>query len=616
MTLATAALLAATFAFKPGEWTVSDGGRAIRNTRAEGVHTFNIGETPAFDSGCVLSFEARLKSAPAIRKDGHFGFDFVNARGEKGKLFTRGEGTILILASPGGKPIVSGSRKGSGKVGSNEWTRIRVKSSPRILAATIGGELCTCLPHPMTPLRKLSFYVCNRLVEIRDVSLEPLRETPSAGGVMFWAKFVPGTDMVKLVDGTGATRARFYCHGDTRIQADVMLDGVPKPVIFKRRLFEETVRACDDFHCAFTWQADGSARFFINGLPFTVGLLGHEEYDKDISGNLLGGTTAEAVASKPTWRGWTQRVSSLESCPRPLSNREVMAAYRKRMPVDIQFLDSVVAADAPTNAVVTIAPGGTFVSPSPTAEETAPLNATVDVSLAVERIVEAKRADGGIDRRFEPVPDAGRIHTGVRIDSPTPLPTGRAVFSRGRYRLLATVAAPGGEPVSRTLFFSALPDIAPTAVAPSKAEWKKSTLVWARSFRAPEDMEYGDGAAAAVKSAAGAYLELGPNGSLGGDRKACVVAFPPDAIGHPCLLEIDWPDDKARLMGFYMYLDSPKQSQHRDRLQGGVAAGGVLPTSGKMQRTAYLFFPSSTNHLFEVRTLAANRPAAIASLKA
>lgn len=607
----SAALVASSFTFAPGTWTVSDDGREIRTVGGKGIVSFVPKTDGAYEQGVEIAFEAKLNLLPGPPADGHVGIDFTNARGETGKLFTRGTGTCLLMHSPGGKSLVDGPWTGSARIGSNEWTRVVVRSSGDHLVATVGGETCTYARHPIVPLEKLSFYAYNRQLAIRDLAVRPLERTDAEGGVMFWGRFAPGTDMVRFVGPDGKPRGRIYWHWDTRLQADVAVSGTPKPVVFKRRLFDEARRVNEDVHCAFTWKKDGTARFFINGIPFSVGLLGQESYDLTVSGHLLSDARAEACAESRGWQNYLQTVTDLKAVSgRAYTNRAVMDAYRRRMPIDLVFSDSVVKADVPARATVTAAPGGTYVKPTPV--EGYPLRpATVDVELKVERIV---RRDGKI-AKYVPVPEATRRHVAAKVDRRLGLDTGEMTLPRGEYRLLATVTAPGEKPYLRTLFFSALPDVSRPDVAPSSEPWKKAALLWERSFADGNGFTCGDGPSKAVTTSAGAYLELGERGGLAGDRKACVVDFPASALGHPCLFEIEWPDDRARLMGFYAFLDSPQQAQHRDRLQGGVAAGGVLPNSGKMQRTEYLFFPSSTNHLFEIRTLANGRPAAIASLK-
>ena len=84
----------------------------------------------------------------------------------------------------------------------------------------------------------------------------------------------------------------------------------------------------------------------------------------------------------------------------------------------------------------------------------------------------------------------------------------------------------------------------------------------------------------------GRYLEAG---SDKGDRFCFEIPFPPEQLGKPVLLDITWPDDKPRSMGFYMYGNGIWAN--RDRLQSGVQAGREYPESGELQTTRHLFYP-------------------------
>ena len=624
--------------FKAAEWALCEAGHGLRSLRTEGMRVFTLRLPSQYENGLVISFEARMLKDPSIARDGHVGIDFKNARGETGKLFTRGKGTVLLVKSPGGKEIVSGPLSGSGALDAEAWTRVTVRSGPGHTIATVGGKRCTVSQSSLTPLKSLAFYAYNRHLEIRNLTLSAVARacdgtrpangftlagtvkpglhpatnavSAAAGGIMFWARFDPGTELVKLLGADGSVKARLYCHLDTRIHADILTLDTPEP--FRRRLFEETTRANDDFHFAFTWREDGTVRFFIDGLPFSVGRIGHEDYKGTMAGNALDGVVAMEVGGGV--RGHVQQISDLTILPRMLSNSEVMDAYRTRMPIDLVFEDGVAPADEETRVSLVAAPGGTYTRPTPC--EGYPLRtATVDVTLAPERIDETRSAGDHIVRTYTPVPGGTTTNLAVAVTAPRTVATQPLTLPRGKYRMRATVRAKGQPPYSRTMIFSALPPVAPPPVAPSNESWRKTELLWSRTFARPSDLGYGEGAATATRSDAGNYLELGAKGGLNGERRACIVDFPACAKGHPCLLEITWPDDKTRLMGFYMYLESPQRAQHRDRLQGGLACGGVIPLTGKMQTTEYLFFPSSTNHLFEIRTLADGQPAAIASLK-
>ena len=140
-------------------------------------------------------------------------------------------------------------------------------------------------------------------------------------------------------------------------------------------------------------------------------------------------------------------------------------------------------------------------------------------------------------------------------------------------------------------------------------ELKVGEPVFEKQFRTPADSAATRGS---VRAADG-YLEAG---SKKEDHISCVLPIPPEyRDGKPLLLEVEWPDDKERMFSLYLYPEGGSKSEIRDRLGGGVAAGGIYPNSGKMQRLRYLIYGSSPTMLLELRTQADNAPAAIASLR-
>ena len=595
---------------------------------------------PAATGGRMrLTFEAREREDGNAGKSGFWTFFCRNVRRELFQFYCPGAGFHYLVSKPSGAALVGDTTgktatpvvripRGESDEGFG-WSKIVFESDSHGLQATVDGVANLNLGYSLTPFSELRFSTYNRTVEIRNVKLETLpdsvvdrKDAPTlevkgvvtagthdisnavsaaVGGVMFWAKFVPGTDCVRLLGADGAVLARFYCCGDYRIQADVKVAGSDDRLVYKRRLFDETTRGPDDFHYAFTWDESGLVRFFLNGVPFSVG-SGGDDYDFPIFGNALDGVVRVEIPSSTQRReGARQALRDLAVYRRPLANREVMSAYRSRMPVDLAFHDSVLKAGADDNLTLTVAPGGTYTKPEPTDGD--PVTTTnVSVAVRVEKCGSPATAL------------AERTFGGVDVREPVDLVLGGLNLSRGNYRALVTVTAPDAEPYVRTKLFKALPDAVLPTAQPSKAGWIRSSLLWSREFHVASDMPYANCTPRPVSTACGDYLECGTKGGLAGDRMGVLVDFPPEALGHPCLLEIRWPDDAARLMGFCMFLES-RTSQHRDRLMAGVCAGDVLRTTGEMQKSSYLFYPSAAQHLFEVRTQADGRPAAIESLR-
>ncbi len=108
------------------------------------------------------------------------------------------------------------------------------------------------------------------------------------------------------------------------------------------------------------------------------------------------------------------------------------------------------------------------------------------------------------------------------------------------------------------------------------------------------------------------YVEAGSHNM---DRIALPISIPAACRnGRPMMLEISWPDDKPRSMGLYLY---PKSdwANDRDRLEGGILAGGIYPNTGHMQTARYVIYPWMESYLLEVRTMAAGLPAAISAVR-
>jgi len=108
------------------------------------------------------------------------------------------------------------------------------------------------------------------------------------------------------------------------------------------------------------------------------------------------------------------------------------------------------------------------------------------------------------------------------------------------------------------------------------------------------------------------YLEAGAKKDA---RIFCEVDIPEQyASGQRLAVEIEWPDDKPRAMGLYLYPPKDSGSQIRDRLGGGIAAGREFSNSGEMRKCRYFFHAGHKKYLFEVRTMIGGAPGAIASL--
>lgn len=173
----------------------------------------------------------------------------------------------------------------------------------------------------------------------------------------------------------------------------------------------------------------------------------------------------------------------------------------------------------------------------------------------------------------------------------------------GEYRLEAKL----GTGLTRAFRITLADDETPVNAAPG--ELKTGKPVFEKTFRTVADSAATRGSA----KAADGYLEAG---SKKDDHISCILPIPPEyRNGKPLLLEIEWPDDKERMFSIYLYPEAGSKSEIRDRLGGGVAAGGIYPNSNRMQRLRYLIYGSTPTMLLELRTQADNTPAAISALR-
>ena len=176
---------------------------------------------------------------------------------------------------------------------------------------------------------------------------------------------------------------------------------------------------------------------FVN--EYTTGFDSSTPRPLPMDGNRL------ADARWIVFSGTTNGVERLELYRRPVSNRDVLAHYRERMPVDLVIGNSVVPAGAPTPVAVLVAPGGTYMKPNPV-EPAEPAPATVDLELRIERIVREYRDKNQPWRvtrsSFEPCGEATR-RTALVVDRPMEVATEPATLEPGDYRIVCTLARRG-----------------------------------------------------------------------------------------------------------------------------------------------------------------------------
>ncbi|MGI5869378.1 MAG: malectin domain-containing carbohydrate-binding protein [Kiritimatiellia bacterium] len=629
---------------KPGGgWKPTEGGAGVRAVQMAGG--FKVGGLPDLHREVRVSFEVREFAANAKGKDRHWGFTFRDADGNRAFFHTRGVGWTFDLTTPMDARL---ARKGGGEAAIDRdadnpnWSTVTLDITHQNFSLRMDDEICVMEGYALMPLSDFSFYTYNVDFEMRNFKIEALPprtfdlvQEPTfvhaglpqgiydvtnpvcsdVGGIMFWAQS-GATPVCRFLDRDGAVKATFSAGGETATANIAMTGG--KSLNFIRKFGNGVNRGPEWHHIAFTWRPDGRARFFVNGIPYPTGFTAGERIDYLLLGNALDNITQIEFPNRSRDRQSNWGVRDVRVFHRPIENHEVRDMFRAKMPIDMVFENSVYPIGVPTPVTCIAAPGGCYTRPNPV--EGPDIHATVDLTTAIERIVlthgDPERPRRVTERAFLPVANGVTTHSSVRVDKPLDIVSLPVTLEPGDYRLLVTVkphkASTGDAEDAaylKTLFFSAAPEVDLTHVAATKAAWTTQAPFYRKRFRKPDDMELKDAALAAVAWDGGDYLE---GGLAGGTRMSTVVPFPRETLGHPCLIEIAWPDDKPRSFGLYMHRE--KLGSNRDRLQAGIQAGQEYPSTKKMQRSRFLFFPASTNYLFEMRTLVSGWPGAIAEL--
>ena len=449
----------------------------------------------------------------------------------------------------------------------------------------------TRIPPPPRPryVKKPTFTLERAEVPPRGEQLIPVRDVlnASAGGVLFWS-LAPCNTHVQLLDAQKRMVGEFAAgFGGCQVKANVVVGTATNA--YERAIDRSGNRADSAWHYAFTWNEQGQARLFMNGLPYNTGFDSGTPRPLPMDGNRLADTRWIRIF------GGTNCVEKLTLLSRPVPNRDVLAHYRERMPVDLVFDNSVVSAAVPTRVTVVVAPGGAYMKPNPV-EPAELVKDTVDLELRVERIVIKKEDRNNPGRTtyrgFEPYGGVTR-KPGLVVDRALEVPTDPVTLPPGDYRLICTLTrkAPGAIPYRRSLYFTAAKIAAVSRPAATTEKWKGVETLFDREFGTDADFD---------------KVTEGP-------RYFKVVSVPREAVGKPCLLSVTWPDDQPRSFGLYWYPEGG--CGNRDRLQAGIQAGHEVPNSGKLQTAEYLVYPAKEHSLLEIRTLVGGWDAKVTRVK-
>ncbi len=366
-----------------------------------------------------------------------------------------------------------------------------------------------------------------------------------------------------------------------------------KPVTINRCLRGSFFKG-DWFNLVLTWDAQGWTRLYVDGIPYRHEGRRDEQPQRfsDLNLDSLRQFCLGSGADLEVGRNADGAFDELKLYRRPLSETEVVRAYRQIMPLDLICDRSTLFAGREEKVVLSVAPGGYYARPAVGTDAPQPAKVELELELTA---------------------DAGPVATqkfSLAVDSPcqVELPVGH--LAPGVYRL-RSVTRQGGAVVQKSFRISCY---APAAALPAEdADLRPGRTLFEKDFAAAPAAEVlSEGDCRHQDSPLGAYFQAGSNN---GDRFGCEIEFPEEALtGRPVLLEVEWPDDRPRSMALYMYPEA-KTEQHRERLEGGIQSGEEYPLTGKLQTTRHLFYPGVKRYLFEARTMVKDYPAAVRRLR-
>jgi len=613
-------------------------------TAAKGAYSnVLLPELPSVKGDYRFTFEARYTEA-GKSADGHVQWSFRTSESNEVYLIQREKFLVLQVKSPLGAPLGQAYRHCDTAVGpvgpQAPWIRYQLDVTSTGWTFGMKGAQIGSGPIALGAPGSFGFHGPYRL-EVRNVRLETLPPpppvpavqkpvltvdawhgasnrvcalseplSPTAGGFMLWCR--NGRQTLQFENAKGERLMSFGIAQSVNCHVDLVMAGATNS--YDRKQWIASPRTEDWYHFAFLWQPDGSVRTFLNGSPAPAGFDCGLPNDRRVFGNRLGEAVRAVLLGDKRQAG---NVEDLRVFKRPVTNAEVVAAYRERMPLDLVIENAVVPVGKSTRLGVTLAPGGHFMRPAPV-RPFKPTPATVDVTIAFRCFGNVPRDPKNPQKpygdRYWPMTDVPvTTNRSVRVDKPTEVFAAARVFEKGRYMAIVSVRPVGAthEPYVRTLFFTAGEETDLSGLPQTKEPWKPLKTLFEERFASLDQMAAVEGEGAKiVDSPLGTYAETGTTER---DRFGILLKVPTEALGKPCLLSFDWPDDKVRSMGCYLYHEGGNGC--RDRLQGGIQSGREFALSGKMQRAEWLVFPSTENMLLEVRTMVTGWPAAIANVK-
>ena len=401
------------------------------------------------------------------------------------------------------------------------------------------------------------------------------------GGLMFWVRMNRklGARIFALTDGR-ESKMTVQQNGDGRAVIMVRRKDTAQQLGYIRSI----PGALGDWVLvALTWDEDSNAKYFINTLPYVVCFNPGQRMPDFINADLDQVKSLKFLSDPKA----SFTIDRLRFFHRTLTNGDVYDEYRRFMPFDMVMEQTIVPADTPVAIAVQIAPGGFYTRPMPVERDR-----FLTGKGTFEFILRGERGNVLLREQRE-----------MSVTGPMDVFLKKLKLPTGNYTLECIVNHAYRRTFQVDSFTSAYkPD-------PANRQLKTGKLLFSKKFNNPDDpsvLRQGTLSLSGNKQ----YLEAGNNKT---DRFSIEIPFPEDQLGKPVALDIVWPDDKARMMGWYMYPSG--FGVNRDRLQTGVSAGNELPNSGRMQTTRHIFYPGTSRYLFEARTMAPGMPAAVSEIR-
>jgi hypothetical protein len=351
----------------------------------------------------------------------------------------------------------------------------------------------------------------------------------------------------------------------------------------------------DWHHLAFVINDRGWNRILLDGLPYLQNDMNGWSRPQLAEVDLAGATTLRLGAAFSSAALSQGSFDELTIVPAALDDDAIAAEYRRCVPLDVVLERRYLRAGAPERLALELHPAGRLPG-SPGARLAA---GPVRVSLSLTQGADNDRRElAAVQRQVTP---GGGLEV---VDLPVP------ALGAGLYTLTCSTEYNGAR-WRRSFAIVAYAQATPAAPAAPPAATPEPELTVV-----PGVDVAGFAAAGAVNRKAmadgQAYLEAGERKM---DRFSFPLTIPPARLhAGPMVLEVSWPDDRRRVMGLYLY-PATTSKRDRDRLAGGVSAGGVSPNSMQLTHTRYLIYPAVDQYLFEARTMVPGCPAAVAAVR-